>query len=250
MKADVDFVFPEQRKVLARGSFAKSISIEKIVDGVVSGWTICDTSTVFLHDFFCFFALQETNNWTISSMHVLGHIVYGRDLGKTATLCPRQVKHFRRSWVSHDRVTAILAGSAMIMSVYMPHRGYDEEEYSATLDAVRNTLMECKTLGAEHFFIGGYINIALKFDDGHEDSIDWYAIYGSESHGRDGDIITYEKKLRWLQLFREFRCAVTSTWVEGKSYDECFTWRAWSSRARKKQIDYTMELRDKIASTC
>ena len=170
-------------------------------------------------------------------MHVPGHIVYGRDLGNAAILCPRQVKHFRRSWVSHDRITAILVGSAMIMSVYMPHSGYDEEEYSATLDAVRHSLMEGKNLGAEVFFIGGDINIALILDDDHEDSIDWYGIYGPECRGGEGDIFTYEKKWRWLQLLRELRCAVTSTWVEGREYDECFTWRAWGSRVCKKQND-------------
>ena len=90
------------------------------------------------------FALEETGYWRISAMHVPGHIVYGRDLGKTAIFCPRQVKHFRRSWISHDRITAILVGSTMIMSVYMPHSGYDEEEYSATLDAVWDILLEGK----------------------------------------------------------------------------------------------------------
>ena len=61
-------------------------------------------------------------------MEVPGHIVYGRDLGTTAILCPRQVCQLRRSWISHERFTAILVGSAMILSVYMPHSGRDEEE--------------------------------------------------------------------------------------------------------------------------
>ena len=33
-----------------------------------------------LHDYPCFYVLQETDNWTISAMDVLGHIVYGRDM--------------------------------------------------------------------------------------------------------------------------------------------------------------------------
>ena len=58
-----------------------------MVDGAVSGWTICDTNIVFLQDFPCFFALQETDSWTISAMDVPGHIVYGRDLGRTPIFC-------------------------------------------------------------------------------------------------------------------------------------------------------------------
>ena len=56
----------------------------------------------------------------ISNMDVPGHIVYGRDLGKTAILCPRQVCQFRRSWVNHERCTAILVGGNEDFSVYLP----------------------------------------------------------------------------------------------------------------------------------
>ena len=77
-------------------------------------------------------------------MDVPGHIVYGRDLCKTAILCPRQVSHLRRSWVSHDRVTAILVGSSMFLSVYMPHVGYEEDEYIEALDDVRGVMSEGK----------------------------------------------------------------------------------------------------------
>ena len=81
MIVDVIHVFPQPRGSLARGSFAQLISIVKMGAGVVSGWTICYTCAVFLHDFPCFYALQETDNWTISQMNVPGHIVYGRDFG-------------------------------------------------------------------------------------------------------------------------------------------------------------------------
>ena len=104
-----------------------------------------------LHDFPCFYALQETDNWTISAMDVLGHIVYGRDLGKTAILCFRQVCQFRQSWVSHERCTAILVGAMMILSVHLPHSGFDEEDYFATLEAVRNITDQGKKLGAVDF---------------------------------------------------------------------------------------------------
>ena len=165
-------------------------------------------------------------------MHVPGHIVYGRDLGGTAILCPRQVRHFRRSWVGHERVTAILVGSTMIMSVYMPHSGYDEEEYISSLESVRGIMSEGKYMGAVDFFIGSDINIELKLDDDHEDfqgidGIDWYGIYGPECCGGNEDVTTYEKKLRWLQLLRDFGCVVTSTWAERSGSEDCYTWRAW-----------------------
>ena len=177
----------------------------------------------FLNDFSCFCALQETDNLTISAMGVPGHIVYGRDLGKTAILCPRQVSKFRRSWISHERFTAILVGSTMILSVYMPHSGRDEEEHITTLEAVRDIMGEGKNMGAVDFFIGGDINIELKLEPDHEDlqgldGIDWYGIYGPKCLGGGEDVITSEKKMRWLHSLREFGCVVTSTWVEkGKS---------------------------------
>ena len=44
---DVDPVFLQPRGFLARGSFAQLISTVKMGAGIVSGWTICDTSTDF-----------------------------------------------------------------------------------------------------------------------------------------------------------------------------------------------------------
>ena len=59
-------------------------------------------------------------------MDVPGHIVYGRDLGKTAILCPRQVCN-------------------------VPHSGFDEEDFFATLESVRSIMGEGKKLGAVDF---------------------------------------------------------------------------------------------------
>ena len=42
----------------------------------------------------------------------------------------------------------ILVGAMMILSVYLPHSGFDEEDYFATLEAVRNIMDEEKKLGA------------------------------------------------------------------------------------------------------
>ena len=50
-----------------------------------------------VHDLPCFYALQETDNWTVADMRVPGYIVCGKNPGKTANLCPRDVNHFRCS---------------------------------------------------------------------------------------------------------------------------------------------------------
>ena len=55
------------------------------------------------------------------------------------------------------------------------------------------------------------------------DGIDWYGIYGPQCLGRGEDVITYEKKMRWVQLLREFGCVATSTWVETVNPGECYT---------------------------
>ena len=78
--------------------------------------------------------------------------MYGTDHGRTAILCPREVNHFRRSWVDNDRCSAILVGSKKLLSVYMPHSGGDEVDYIEALESVRDTLMEGKRMGAVDFF--------------------------------------------------------------------------------------------------
>ena len=62
-------------------------------------------------------------------MNVLRCIVYGTDHGRAAMLCPREVHHFRRSWVDSDRCTAIMVGSMMLLSVYLPNSGRDEVDH-------------------------------------------------------------------------------------------------------------------------
>ena len=86
----------------------------------------------------------------------------------------------------------------MILSVYLPHSGHDEEDYIATLEVVRCTMDEGKKMGAMEFFIGGDINVELKLEPDHEDfqgldGINWYGIYGPECLGCGKDVITYEK---------------------------------------------------------
>ena len=112
--------------------------------------------------------------------------------------------------------------------------GNDDEDYSATLEAVRDIMGEGKKLGAVDF-TGGDINIEPQLEPGDEDlqgldGIDGYEIYWPECLGGGENVITYEKKLRWLLLLRDFDCTVTSTWVDAENLGECHTWRAWGPR--------------------
>ena len=242
MTLDAESVPLQPCGILVRGSFAQLISIEKMGNGVVNGWTICNTSTDFCTTFHVFTLCKRlTIGRFLPWMRLVIFIVYGRDLGKTAILCPRQVCQFRRSWVSHERCMAILVGAMMILSVYLPHSGYDEEDYFATLEAVRNLVDEGKKLGAVDIFIGGDLNIELKLELGDEDlqgldGIDWYGIYGPECLGGGEDVIIYEKKLWWLQLLRDFDCTVTSTWVDAENLWECHTWRALSLVSERNNL--------------
>ena len=131
--------------------------------GAVSGWTTCDTHTTFSTSYTSVSAhLQETDNWTTSAVNVPGYIVRGTDHGRTAILCPREVYHFRRSWVDNDRCTAILVGSMMLLTEYMPHSGCDEEDYIEALETVRAIPTEGRKVGAVDFFHDGEINIELR----------------------------------------------------------------------------------------
>ena len=57
----------------------------------------------------------------------------------------------------------------MILSVCLPHSGFDEEDHFATLEAVRNIMDEGEKLGTVDFFISGDINMELKLGPGDED---------------------------------------------------------------------------------
>ena len=181
-----------------------------------------------LHELPCFYVLQETDHWTTSARNVPGYSVYGTDHGRTDILCPWEVNHFRRSWVDNERCTAILVGSTMLLSVYMPHSGRDEVDYIEPPELVRATLMEGKRMGAVDFFIGGDLNIELKLcfaGDEHRglDSIEWYGMYGPECEGSAEDIIAYGKKFRWFRLLKDFNCTVTSTWSNNEDSREFHT---------------------------
>ena len=100
---DVERRAPQPRRHLLRGSFAPVISTENQGDWCCEWLDGLRHKHRMLHDFPCFYALQEADPWTTSAMNVPGYIVYGTDHGRTAILCPREVNHFRRSWVDNER---------------------------------------------------------------------------------------------------------------------------------------------------
>ena len=130
-------------------------------------------------------------------MIVPGH-THGNDHGKTAILCPREVNHFRRSLVDHERCTAIMVGSMLLLSVHMPHHsGHGVEDYMKALETVRAALTKGRKAGATDFFVGVDLNIEYRMDSAKDlhglDSNDWYGMYGPEWCATNYSIITNNK---------------------------------------------------------
>ena len=73
-------------------------------------------------------------------------------------------------------------------------------------------------------------------------------MHGPECRGGGEDVTTYET-LRWLQLLKDFNCAVTSTWANNDDRGEYHTWRAWGSPVCRKQLDCIMGPRDLRSTT-
>ena len=96
-----------------------------------------------------------------------------------------------------------------------------------------------EVLCAEMGSLSGKAHFGKAGEDLHGlDSIEWYGMDGLECKGGGEDVITYEKKRRWLQLLKVFNCTVTGTWTNNDDNRECHTWRAWGSWVFKKQLDY------------
>ena len=96
----------------------------------------------------------------------------------------------------------------MILSVYLPHAGYDEEDHVTVLEVVSIIMEEEKAMRTKDFFIGGDLNIELKTRGGSGDLMvstvfDLYGLYGLDCRGGGEDEVTYEK-MRWLQLLKDF----------------------------------------------
>ena len=88
--------------------------------------------------FFMPLVFQETDNWHVTGMEVLGN---------TAILCPGLVCQVRRSWDRHERCTAVLIASMVILPVDMPHGGYDELNSIVELEVVKIIIEEGKRMG-------------------------------------------------------------------------------------------------------
>ena len=56
--------------------------------------------------------------------------------------CFRQVCQVRCSWGRHERFTAVVIDSLVILSAFMPNGGYDEENYIAELEIVKIIMEE------------------------------------------------------------------------------------------------------------
>ena len=76
------------------------------------------------------FALQETDNWKVSEMTVRrGN---SQLMSQSAVPDPSFV---------YERCTAVLIISMMVLSVYLPHSGYDEEDHITEWELI---MEECK----------------------------------------------------------------------------------------------------------
>ena len=101
-----------------------------------------------------------------------------------------------------------------------------------------------RKMGAVDVYIWRETNSELKLEtlgDQGLDSIEWLECMdlNTEEAGRSHHI---REKWKWLQLLKDFNCAVTSTWSNTHNHGEFHTRRGWGSRVRKKQIDYNVTL--------
>ena len=113
----------------------------------------------------CFVALQETNNTKMDEMKIKEFVVHRRDGRLTAIFVPEKLQRNKQSWIHHDKCTALLVKSILLLSVHLPHDGYDEEEYVIVMATIQNVKR------AKKIMIGGDLNIELGL--GEEGGNDW-----------------------------------------------------------------------------
>ena len=92
----------------------------EMCEGLVDDLQHCHS---FLRQSPCLFALQETDDWTVSEISAPGYVCYGWCDGRTAILCPSQLCQIRHLWENHERCKAALVASMMELSVCMPYGG-------------------------------------------------------------------------------------------------------------------------------
>ena len=75
--------------------------------------------------------------------------------GSAALLVPYNLSCIERAWQERKLITAVLMEMCMIVCIYTPHRGRENEEYFQFMDELMMILNERKQLGAKRFFIAG-----------------------------------------------------------------------------------------------
>ena len=113
--------------------------------------------------------------------------------GKQPFCHPRQLCQNCRSWgKNHKRYTAVLIGPMMVITVYNPHGGDDEEDNIAELELVKIIMDEEREVGGKGFLIGGELIIELKWRSGEGegtpglDSLDLVRPMSARMHRKKG----------------------------------------------------------------
>ena len=126
----------------------------------------------------------------------------------------------------------------MVLSVYTPHGGYNEEAHITELELMR-TVMEARRMKRKDFLTGGDLDIDLKLENegaGLEcqetENLDWSGLFGPECKKVGECLGSYTKELRWLQLLRDFGSVVKCD--TQKNFN---TWQGLSQWRVRKQID-------------
>ena len=157
---------------------------------------------------------------------MFGYVCYGWDSGRTAILCPRQVCHVRCSWECHERRTAVLIDSLLILPVYMSHGGYEGENHITVLEIVKVITEEGRD--GQGLRRWRDLNIELKLEAGEGkfqglDGFGGYDLYWPECCGGGEDPVIYEKN------FVGYSYSETSiAWRQGDFH----TRRGWGPRRR------------------
>ena len=112
------------------------------------------------------------------------------------------------SLTGHERCTASMIGSMMVLSVYMPHGGFDEEEYITEIALVKIIMDDRNKMGPKisSFAAISTLSSHWKGEGGEEyhglDSLYWYGLSGPECQIGREDVVTYEKTSLFASIER------------------------------------------------